>query len=129
MLLIGGTNGKGSSVAMTDALLRAAGYRTGAYTSPHIHSYNERIRIDGVAVTDDAIVRAFVRVEALRNGAPLTYFEFGTLAALQLFADAGLDAWILEIGLGGRLDACNAVDPRRLVDYQCCAGSLRLAGK
>ena len=111
VFLIGGTNGKGSSVAMSDALLRAAGYRTGTYTSPHIHAFNERIRIDGIAASDDAIVRAFARIESVRQGVPLTYFEYGTLAALQLFADAELDAWVLEIGLGGRLDACNIVEP------------------
>lgn len=111
VLLIAGTNGKGSSVAMTDALLRAAGMRVGTYTSPHIIDYNERIVIDGGAATDADIVGAFEAVEAVRNELPLTYFEYGTLAALYLFAEAGLDAWVLEVGLGGRLDATNAVEP------------------
>ena len=111
VLLVAGTNGKGSSVQIAQALLTAAGYRVGAYTSPHVIRFNERIAVDGVPAADDDIVAAFERVEASREGLPLTYFEFGTLAALTVFATAGLDVWILEIGLGGRLDACNAVDP------------------
>jgi dihydrofolate synthase/folylpolyglutamate synthase len=111
VLLIAGTNGKGSSVAMTDALLRATGRRTGAYTSPHIHHYNERIVVDGVAVNDDVIVAAFEKVEQARGETELTYFEFGTLAAIEIFAEADLDVWILEVGLGGRLDATNAIEP------------------
>jgi len=111
VLLIAGTNGKGSSVAMTNALLRATGLRTGAYTSPHITDYNERIVVDGVAVSDAGIIAAFERVEAAREGSELTYFEFGTLAAAVVFSDADLDVWILEVGLGGRLDATNAIEP------------------
>ena len=111
VLLLAGTNGKGSSVAMTDALLRATGHRTGAYTSPHISCFNERIVVDGVAATDADIIAAFERVEAARRGTELTYFEFGTLAAAVVFAAAKLDVWILEVGLGGRLDATNAIDP------------------
>jgi dihydrofolate synthase/folylpolyglutamate synthase len=111
VLLIAGTNGKGSSVAMCDALLRAAGQKVGAYTSPHLLRYNERIVINGVAATDDAIITAFERVEAFRGGLPLTYFEYGTLAAMCSFADADLNVWILEVGLGGRLDASNAIEP------------------
>ncbi len=111
VLLIAGTNGKGSSVAMTDALLRASGMRTGAYTSPHISRYNERIVIDGVAADDTQIVAAFEQVEAVRGDTELTYFEFGTIAAAVLFAAANLDVWILEVGLGGRLDATNAIEP------------------
>ena len=111
VLLIGGTNGKGSSVAMADSLLRAAGYTTGAYTSPHVHRYNERIRVNGTEAGDEEILSAFERVEAARNELPLTYFEFGTLAAWAVFADAAVDVWILEVGLGGRLDATNAIDP------------------
>ena len=111
VLLIAGTNGKGSSVAMADALLRAANFRVGAYTSPHINDYNERISIQGVYVDDAEIVAAFEKIEAVREDAPLTYFEYGTLATLLLFAEAELDVWILEVGMGGRLDATNAIDP------------------
>ena len=111
VLLIAGTNGKGSSVAMTDALLRASGYRTGAYTSPHIFDYNERIVVDGQSASDDEIIAALGQVEAARGETELTYFEFGTLAAVVHFAAQNLDVWILEVGLGGRLDACNAIHP------------------
>jgi dihydrofolate synthase/folylpolyglutamate synthase len=111
VLTVGGTNGKGSCVAMLDAILRAAGYRVGAYTSPHLLRYNERVRIDGREVGDAALCEAFAAVEAARDDTPLTYFEHGTLAALWLFAGAGLDAVVLEVGLGGRLDAVNIVDP------------------
>lgn len=111
VLLIAGTNGKGSSVAMTDALLRASGLRTGAYTSPHISRYNERIVVDGIAASDAEIITAFERIEAVRGDTELTYFEFGTLAAVLVFAAAELDVWILEVGLGGRLDATNAISP------------------
>ncbi len=111
VLLIAGTNGKGSSVAMLDALLGGAGYRVGTYTSPHLISYNERIAVGGVPATDDEIVTAFARVESVREDLSLTYFEYGTLAAMVVFSTRALDAWVLEIGLGGRLDACNAVEP------------------
>ena len=111
VLLIGGTNGKGTSVAMADALLREAGFRVAAYTSPHIERFNERIRIDGADADDATIVAAFCAVEAARDGLPLTYFEFSTLAALVVFAQADVDVWLLEVGLGGRLDATNAVEP------------------
>ena len=111
VLLIAGTNGKGSSVAMADALLRASGFCTGAYTSPHLNSYNERIVVDSVAASDAEIIAAFETVDAARGETELTYFEFGTLAALVVFAAANLDVWILEVGLGGRLDATNAIEP------------------
>jgi dihydrofolate synthase/folylpolyglutamate synthase len=111
VLLLAGTNGKGSSVAMADALLRASGYRTGAYTSPHIRCFNERIVVDGIPESDAGLIAAFERVEAARRETELTYFEFGTLAAAVVFAAADLDVWILEVGLGGRLDATNAIDP------------------
>ena len=111
VLLIAGTNGTGSCVAMTSALLQAADYRVGAYTSPHISVFNERIVVDGVAATDAVIVQAFERVEQVRESLPLTYFEFGTLAAMVIFAAADLDVWVLEVGLGGRLDATNAIAP------------------
>ena len=111
VVTVAGTNGKGSSVAFLEAMLRAAGHRTGAYTSPHLLRYNERIRIDGEPVPDAALCEAFARIDAARGSDSLTYFEFGTLAALELFADAGLDVALLEVGLGGRLDAVNIVDP------------------
>ncbi|MDH5622574.1 MAG: Mur ligase family protein, partial [Gammaproteobacteria bacterium] len=111
VLTIAGTNGKGSSVAMADALLRASGMRSGAYTSPHIRRYNERIVVDGVAVGDAEIIASFERIEAARGEVKLTYFEFGTLAAFDIFAAANLDVWILEVGMGGRLDATNAIEP------------------
>ncbi len=111
LLLIAGTNGKGSSVAMTDALLRASGQRVGAYTSPHIRHYNERIVVNGATASDAEIIAAFKTIEAARENIELTYFEFGTLAAALLFAAADLDVWILEVGLGGRLDASNAFEP------------------
>jgi dihydrofolate synthase/folylpolyglutamate synthase len=91
VISVGGTNGKGSTVAFIEAIARAAGHRVGAYTSPHLLRYNERVRIDGVDATDAALVAAFERIEAARADTPLTYFEFGTLAALILFAEAKLD--------------------------------------
>lgn len=112
---VAGTNGKGSSVAMLEALLRSAGLRTGCYTSPHLVRYNERIRIEGVPASDRDIIDAFADVEQVREGVPLTYFEFGTLAAVLAFARADLDAWILEVGMGGRLDAVNAIDPHAVL--------------
>lgn len=111
VLLIAGTNGKGSSVAMADALLSAAGLRVGVYTSPHIIDYNERIRVSGSQADDAAIVAAFEAVEAARGDVSLTYFEYGTLAAFVVFSNADLDVWVLEVGMGGRLDATNAIEP------------------
>ncbi len=111
VITVAGTNGKGSTVAFAEAIARAAGWRVGAYTSPHLLAYNERVRIDGVDVGDEALVEAFEAVEAARGDTPLTYFETGTLAALWLFARARLDLAVLEVGLGGRLDAVNIVDP------------------
>ena len=108
---VAGTNGKGSSVAVLEALLANAGHKTGCYTSPHMLRYNERIRIDGLAASDAEIIAAFERVQAARLDVPLTYFEFGTLAALVAFADSGVDTLVLEVGMGGRLDAVNAVEP------------------
>ena len=107
---VAGTNGKGSCVAMLDAILRAGGYRVGIYTSPHLLKYNERIRIDGEPVSDERIMAAFTRIEQAREGVSLSFFEFGTLAALDLFREENLDVRILEVGLGGRLDAVNIVD-------------------
>ncbi len=111
VVTVGGTNGKGSTVAFIEAIATAAGWRVGAYTSPHLLAYNERVRIDGRDATDAALVQAFEAVEAARGDTTLTYFEYGTLAALWLFARADLDLAILEVGLGGRLDATNLVDP------------------
>lgn len=109
-LTVGGTNGKGSTCAFLERILIEAGYRTALYTSPHILRYNERVRIAGEEVDDARLVASFERVEAARGLTPLTYFEFGTLAALWLFAEARAEAVILEVGLGGRLDAVNIVD-------------------
>jgi dihydrofolate synthase/folylpolyglutamate synthase len=116
VVTVGGTNGKGSTVAFVESIAREAGWRVGTYTSPHLLRYNERVRIDGREVRDDELVEAFETVEAARaslsqHAVALTYFEFGTLAALWLFQRAELDLAILEVGLGGRLDAVNLVDP------------------
>ena len=108
---VAGTNGKGSSVAMLEALLLTTGEKVGCYTSPHLQRYNERIRVDGREASDAQIVSAFESIEALRESVPLTYFEFGTLAALAHFAAEKVDIAVLEVGLGGRLDAVNAVEP------------------
>lgn len=114
VITVAGTNGKGSTCAMLEAILSAAGYRVGLYTSPHLLRYNERVRIAGREVDDAALVAAFARVEAARTdkagNARLTYFEFGTLAAVDLFLRSRVDAIILEVGMGGRLDAVNAFD-------------------
>src|SRR4249919_2610949 len=110
VVVVGGTNGKGSTVAFIESIARAAGLRVGAFTSPHLLHYNERVRIHGDDAPDGLLVAAFERIEAARGDIPLTYFEFGTLAALAIFADAALDLAILEVGLGGRLDAVNIVD-------------------
>lgn len=111
VVTVAGTNGKGSTVAMCDACLRAAGYRVGAYTSPHLIHYNERVRIDGASAADAELCAAFERIEAYRGQTPLTYFEYGTLAALEVFRARGVDIAVLEVGMGGRLDAVNGVDP------------------
>jgi dihydrofolate synthase/folylpolyglutamate synthase len=109
VVTVTGTNGKGSTCAMLEAVLRCAGYRTGLYMSPHLLRYNERVRIGGAPQGDAALLAAFDAVEDARGDVPLTYFEYGTLAAFHAFADAGLDVAILEVGLGGRLDAVNVV--------------------
>jgi len=110
VITVTGTNGKGSVCAYLDAILRAAGYRVGVYTSPHLLRYNERVRIRGSETDDGTLCAAFAAVDKARGDVPLTYFEFGTLAALLVFGHAALDVWILEVGLGGRLDAVNVVD-------------------
>lgn len=110
VIMVAGTNGKGSTVAFIEAVAKASGFRVGAFTSPHILRYNERIRIDGMDAADDQLLAAFEAIERARADIPLTYFEFGTLAALWIFARAQLDVAILEVGLGGRLDAVNIID-------------------
>ena len=110
VITVGGTNGKGSTVALVEAIARAHGWKVGAYTSPHLLRYNERVRIDGVEADDAALVAGFEAVEAARGDTALTYFEYGTLCALWLFARSKLDLAVLEVGLGGRLDAVNLVD-------------------
>lgn len=111
VILVGGTNGKGSACAYLEAILRAQGYKTGLYTSPHLSRYNERVRIAGAEAPDAEIVAGLQAVEAARGGISLTYFEHGTLAAVWQFVQAGVDVAILEVGLGGRLDAVNVFDP------------------
>ena len=110
VITVGGTNGKGSTIAMLDAMLRASGRRAGCYTSPHLHRFNERIRVAGHDADDAAIMAAFDAVDRARGETSLSYFEFGTLAAFWLFARERVDVWLLEVGLGGRLDAVNIVD-------------------
>lgn len=110
VITVGGTNGKGSCVAYLEACYRAAGYRCGAYTSPHLLRYNERVRLDMEPVSDAQLCEAFARIDQGRADIPLTYFEFGTLAALDLFVRDAVDVAILEVGLGGRLDATNMID-------------------
>lgn len=110
VITVGGTNGKGSTVAFIESIARAGGWKVGTYTSPHLLRYNERVRIDGVDATDDELVAAFNAVEDARGEVSLTYFEAGTLAAMWLFERAALDLAVLEVGLGGRLDAVNIVD-------------------
>ena len=110
VLSVGGTNGKGSVSAYLDAMLRAAGHDVGLFTSPHLVRYNERIRIGGREVTDAAIASAFARIDEARGDVSLTFFEWNTLAALVLFARERVDAAVLEVGMGGRLDAVNLAD-------------------
>jgi len=111
VITVAGTNGKGSTCAMLEAILLESGYRTGVYTSPHLVYFEERCRILGQSVSADALAQAFALVEAARGDVSLTYFEFSTLAILKLLSQAGLDVAILEVGLGGRLDAVNIIDP------------------
>lgn len=109
-IVVAGTNGKGSTTAFIESLLLAAGRTVGTTTSPHLHRFNERIRINGREADDATIVAAFEAVEACRQGADLSYFEYAILAALKVISAAGVDHAVLEIGLGGRLDAVNVVD-------------------
>ena len=111
VVIVAGTNGKGSTVSTLEAILRSGGYRVGSYLSPHLLRYNERIRIDGQEVTDEVLVNAFAEVDEARYDTSLTFFEFGTLAAMQVFSRCDLDFLLLEVGLGGRLDAVNIYEP------------------
>jgi len=111
VITVAGTNGKGSVAAYASAMLGAAGYRVGTFTSPHLRDYRERIRVHDAWVSADALVEAFERIESACRDVSLTFFEYNTLAALLVFEAAHLDAWVLEVGMGGRLDAVNVVDP------------------
>lgn len=111
VITVGGTNGKGSTISMLNAAYSSAGLKTGAYTSPHLVRYNERIKIAGVDATDEDICQTFCKIEYAREDIPLTYFEFGTLCALLLFQQHRVDVSLLEVGMGGRLDAINMIDP------------------
>src|ERR1039457_4653977 len=110
VIVVGGTNGKGSVCGMLESILHAAGYRVGCYTSPHLLHYNERVRIARKQASDAELCASFAQIEQVRDNVPLTYFEFGTLAAMQCFIEHKVDVAILEVGLGGRLDAVNAFD-------------------
>ncbi|KZE34965.1 bifunctional tetrahydrofolate synthase/dihydrofolate synthase [Crenobacter luteus] len=133
VITVGGTNGKGSVCAMLSTMLVRAGYKVGTYTSPHISRYNERVAIDLAPASDEAIVESFAAIEAARGDTTLTYFEFGTLAAMKAFVDAGVDVAIMEVGLGGRLDAVNVFEPDVAVvvsvdiDHQAYLGDTREA--
>jgi len=110
VITVAGTNGKGSSVMMAAAVCRAAGYRVGSYTSPHLVDVRERFLVDGEMVESAVLVRAFERIDAHPDSGALTYFEWLTVAAFLVFSVSGVDVWVLEVGLGGRLDAVNALD-------------------
>lgn len=110
VITIAGTKGKGSCAAITHSILSAAGYRVGLFTSPHLRRYNERILIAGSEVSDASLCAAFERIDQARGDISLTYFEFNALAAFLCFDSAALDAWVLEVGMGGRLDAVNIID-------------------
>ena len=133
LIIVGGTNGKGSVCAMVSTILARAGYKVGTYTSPHLVRYNERVALNMQPVDDACLMRAFATVESGRGETGLTYFEFGTLAAMQVFLEAGVDVAVLEVGLGGRLDAVNVFDPDVAVvtsvdlDHQAYLGNTREA--
>jgi dihydrofolate synthase/folylpolyglutamate synthase len=110
VVVVAGTNGKGSCVASLNALLRSAGYEVGCFTSPHFLHYNERVMINDQPVDDQRLIESFARIDDARDQIPLTYFEFGTLAAIDIFQRSELDVALLEVGLGGRLDAVNIID-------------------
>ncbi|MEE8058510.1 MAG: bifunctional tetrahydrofolate synthase/dihydrofolate synthase [Pseudomonadales bacterium] len=131
VITVAGTNGKGSCVASLNALLMSAGCRVGCYTSPHFLHYNERIQINGEPIDDHSLIHAFECIDQARGDTRLTYFEFGTLAALEIFQHSELDMVLLEVGLGGRLDAVNIIDPDIAIvtciaiDHQAWLGSDR----
>ncbi|MEY2855059.1 MAG: bifunctional tetrahydrofolate synthase/dihydrofolate synthase, partial [Pseudomonadota bacterium] len=114
-IIVAGTNGKGSTVACLTGLLRAHGVTVGSFTSPHLLRYNERIVINGAEAPDGLIVAAFEAIEAVRGATTLTFFEFNALAAMWIFRERGLQFAVLEVGLGGRLDAVNIVDAEAAV--------------
>lgn len=111
VITVGGTNGKGSTIAVLESILLAAGYKVGVFTSPHFIAFNERIKVNGQPVSDVSLCTAFEAIEEGRGNTWLTYFEFATLAACACFQEEGVDIALMEVGLGGRLDATNAVDP------------------
>ena len=131
IIIVGGTNGKGSTCAFLETMLGAAGYKTGLYTSPHLLRYNERVRLAGQDIADADLIEAFERVEAARGKTSLTYYEFGTLGAMLQFIGAAVDVAILEVGLGGRLDAVNIFDADAAIvtsvdlDHQAYLGDTR----
>ena len=111
VITVAGTNGKGSVVSVMESLLCHAGISVGAYTSPHLHCFNERIRLQGLPCDEDLICEAFSEIDAIRGEVSLSYFEFATLAALWIFRRKRVSVALLEVGLGGRLDAVNILDP------------------
>jgi len=111
VITIGGTNGKGSCVALLESIYAEAGYRVGAFTSPHLWKFNERLRVDRSDATDEQILEIFNMIDVARGDVTLSYFEYSALAAMVLFAESGVEVALLEVGLGGRLDAVNALDP------------------
>ena len=111
IVVIGGTNGKGTTAEVLNNLLLESNFKIGLYTSPHLFKFNERIRVNGVPASDSEIIDAFEEVENLKNNTRLTYFDYATLAAFIIFAKNNLDVAILEIGLGGRYDPVNLVEP------------------
>ena len=131
IIIVGGTNGKGSTCAYLETMLGATGYKTGLYTSPHLLRYNERVRIAGQDASDADLIAAFERIDIARSETSLTYYEFGTLGAMLQFIDAGVDVAILEVGLGGRLDAVNIFDADAAIvtsvdlDHQAYLGDTR----
>ena len=110
VITVAGTNGKGSTVAFLESIFHQAGISVGCYTSPHLFTYNERIRINAELVTDELLCEAFEEIDQARGDIPLTYFEFGTLASLVVFQKSGVEVAVLEVGLGGRLDAVNVIN-------------------
>jgi dihydrofolate synthase/folylpolyglutamate synthase len=111
VITVAGTNGKGSTIAFIDSIYQQSDFKVGAFTSPHLIKYNERFSVNGEMASDESICQAFDKIEALRGETSLTYFEFSTLAALVIFAHEKVDVVVLEVGLGGRLDSVNIVDP------------------